>query len=105
MPGNEHAAHGLQLWVNLPKKYKLIEPDYQELLKKDIPKVTRKINNNNNNDNTNNVSDEEDDVTATVIVGKALDTESKVTTKTPIHYIYYELKPNAYVYGIVLLCN
>ncbi|KAG7092415.1 hypothetical protein E1B28_008771 [Marasmius oreades] len=28
---------GLQLWVDLPKKYKLVEPAYQELGAKDIP--------------------------------------------------------------------
>lgn len=34
--GNEE-SHGLQLWVNLSKQFKMIDPAYQELLAKDIP--------------------------------------------------------------------
>ncbi len=41
MPKGDVPAHGLQLWVNLAKENKMIEPAYQELLGKDIPKVTR----------------------------------------------------------------
>ncbi|MHA1944725.1 MAG: pirin family protein [Candidatus Hodarchaeales archaeon] len=29
--------HGFQLWVNLPKKFKMMKPRYQEFLDKDIP--------------------------------------------------------------------
>jgi len=29
----------VQLWVNLPKKYKMVKPSYQAIVKKDIPKV------------------------------------------------------------------
>lgn len=32
-------SHGLQLWVNLSKKNKMVEPKYQELLDKDIPRA------------------------------------------------------------------
>jgi redox-sensitive bicupin YhaK (pirin superfamily) len=40
MPGkNSGEGHGLQLWVNLSKKYKMVEPNYQELLDKDIPRT------------------------------------------------------------------
>ena len=39
LPG-EDLAHGMQLWVNLPKQYKMIEPAYQELLHKDIPRAS-----------------------------------------------------------------
>ena len=28
---------GLQLWVDLPKQYKMVEPSYQELGPKEIP--------------------------------------------------------------------
>ena len=38
MPADENIAHGLQLWVNLKAKDKMIEPQYQELKDKDIPK-------------------------------------------------------------------
>lgn len=40
MPGKDFKeCHGLQLWVNLSKKYKMIEPNYQELSDKDIPRT------------------------------------------------------------------
>ena len=41
MPYGDDLNHGLQLWVNLASKYKMVEPVYQELLSKDIPTVTR----------------------------------------------------------------
>jgi len=31
--------HGLQLWVNLPSKYKMIEPRYNGILESDVPVV------------------------------------------------------------------
>ncbi len=31
--------HGFQLWVNLPKKFKMMKPRYQEFLDKNIPKI------------------------------------------------------------------
>ena len=39
MPFGDLRAHGLQLLVNLAKKYKMTEPQYQELKDKDIPKT------------------------------------------------------------------
>lgn len=42
IPYSDGLLHGLQLWVNLPKKEKMCEPRYQELLDKDIPKVQPK---------------------------------------------------------------
>lgn len=33
-------SHGLQLWVNLKSTEKMVEPTYQELLDKDIPRKT-----------------------------------------------------------------
>ncbi len=38
MPYGDAPLHGLQLWVNLAKEFKMIEPQYQELKDKDIPK-------------------------------------------------------------------
>ncbi|KAF9117411.1 hypothetical protein BGX30_005520, partial [Mortierella sp. GBA39] len=32
-------AHGLQLWINLPKEQKMCEPQYQELLDSQIPRA------------------------------------------------------------------
>ena len=39
MPEGDGIGHGLQLWVNLSKQNKMVEPAYQELLDKDIPKT------------------------------------------------------------------
>ena len=33
--------HGFQLWINLPKKDKMIKPRYQDYQAKDIPVVTK----------------------------------------------------------------
>jgi len=41
MPEGEAEGHGLQLWVNLSRKFKMTEPAYQELLDKDIPRTTK----------------------------------------------------------------
>ena len=51
----------------------------QELKAKDIPRVAK------------------DGVTAYVIAGRALDTDSPVYTRTPTHYIHYQLEPGAKV--------
>ena len=37
MPTGKELGHGLQLWVNLSKDNKMIEPHYQDLKSKDIP--------------------------------------------------------------------
>jgi redox-sensitive bicupin YhaK (pirin superfamily) len=36
---NSGEGHGLQLWVNLSRKHKMIEPNFQELSDKDIPRT------------------------------------------------------------------
>ena len=42
MPEGDGVGHGLQLWVNLARSNKMVEPAYQELLDKDIPRTTQK---------------------------------------------------------------
>lgn len=37
LPGGEATSHGLQLWVNLPRDLKELEPDYQAVPAEDIP--------------------------------------------------------------------
>lgn len=77
MPVSPVEAHGLQLWVNLPRRMKMIEPRYQELLAKDLPKVKK------------------DGVMAIVIAGQALGIESPVYTHTPIHYTHFIMDPGS----------
>lgn len=76
MPFGSGASHGLQLWVNLASKDKLCDPAYQELKAEDLATVKK------------------DGITAIVIAGKALGIESKVYTRTPIHYIHFLMEPN-----------
>lgn len=38
MPGTPDSIHGLQLWVNLPRKLKKIEPSYQLIKPDELPK-------------------------------------------------------------------
>jgi len=40
MPVGDKKSHGFQLWINLPKRLKETEPDYQKVPAKDVP-VTR----------------------------------------------------------------
>jgi quercetin 2,3-dioxygenase len=41
MPMQEEGlVHGFQLWLNLPKKDKMIEPSYKDLQDKDVPRAT-----------------------------------------------------------------
>lgn len=46
-----------QLWVNLPKKYKMTKPRYQAILKEQIPTVTLPIQSVDSNDNNDNDGD------------------------------------------------
>lgn len=41
MPLSEEAVVGLQLWVNLSKREKMVEPAYQELKGSEIPKPSQ----------------------------------------------------------------
>lgn len=66
-------AHGLQLWVNLAAKSKMVEPRYQELKAAEVPRATK------------------DGVTAIVISGEALGISSPVQTLTPTHYIHFHM--------------
>src|SRR5829696_1389952 len=62
--------HGFQLWVNLPKRDKMINPRYQEIPASQIPKATS------------------DDrlVTVSVIAGEAMGKQAVIETRTPIIY-------------------
>uniref|UniRef100_A0A671FEE6 Pirin n=1 Tax=Rhinolophus ferrumequinum TaxID=59479 RepID=A0A671FEE6_RHIFE len=77
MPCSEEPAHGLQLWVNLRSSEKMVEPQYQELKSKEIPKPTK------------------DGVTVAVISGEALGIKSKIYTRTPTLYLDFKLDQGA----------
>lgn len=75
MPAGEGTQRGLQLWINLAAKDKMIEPRYQELLTEDIPRV------------------EQGGVEVKVIAGEAMGVHSPVYTRTPTMFLDFTLKP------------
>ncbi|BBG93523.1 RmlC-like cupins superfamily protein [Prunus dulcis] len=77
MPAGEGPNTGLQLWINLSRKDKMIEPRYQELLSKDIRRA------------------EKDGVEVRVIAGETMGVSSPVFTRTPALFFDFTLKPKA----------
>ena len=73
--------HGFQLWVNLPKRDKMMKPRYQEIPGAQIPKATSA-------DGLVNV---------TVIAGEALGQKAVIETRTPIMYLHYTIEPGGVV--------
>jgi len=76
MPVSKEPCTGLQLWVNLKKKDKMVPPAYQELLDSDIPKV------------------EKDGVAVKVIAGTSMGVNSPVKTRSPTMYLDFRIQPN-----------
>ena len=76
---NRGRLHGFQLWVNLPKRDKMMKPHYQEISSSNIPFV-------NTDDNL---------VTAKVIAGKALGVNAVIETRIPIMYVHFTFQPGA----------
>lgn len=71
--------HGIQLWVNLPQRDKLIAPRYQEIPAAQIPVAQT----------------EDGSVTVRVIAGEALGAKALIETRTPIIYLHFTLQPGA----------
>jgi redox-sensitive bicupin YhaK (pirin superfamily) len=71
--------HGFQLWINLPRKDKMIAPRYQDTTSDRIP-VARNA---------------EGTVTAKVIAGESLGTKGVIDTRIPILYVHFTLQPGA----------
>jgi quercetin 2,3-dioxygenase len=71
--------HGLQLWVNLPKKEKMIAPRYQEIPREKIPEAVSS----------------DGQVTVRVIAGEALGQRALIDTRTPIQYLHFKIAPGA----------
>ncbi|KAG6592071.1 hypothetical protein SDJN03_14417, partial [Cucurbita argyrosperma subsp. sororia] len=78
MPAAQGTQKGLQLWINLSSKNKMIEPNYQEVSSKEIPEATK------------------DGVQVKVIAGEALGAKSPIYTRTPTMYLDITLKPKAH---------
>lgn len=85
MPGKEMnekggRMEGFQLWVNLPAKYKMTAPNYQDIASKLIP----------------DAKSEDGKTTVRVIAGETLNAKGPVQTLTPIQYYDVKLQPNAH---------
>ena len=84
MPGddllkNGGQSEGFQLWVNLPKKDKMVPPRYQDMPADKIPIATS----------------DGGKVWVKVIAGEALGTKAVIETRTPILYLDIRLQPGA----------
>ncbi|KAH9626999.1 hypothetical protein KSS87_020651 [Heliosperma pusillum] len=77
MPAASGVQIGLQIWVNLSSKHKMIEPRYQEMQSKDIAEI------------------EKNGVKVRVIAGEALGIKSPIQTITPTMFLDFTLKPGA----------
>lgn len=82
MPARDFAQaggrlHGFQLWVNLPRQDKMMEPRYQEVPSSQIPVA------------------EEKNIKVRVIAGKSLGKQAVIDTRIPIMYLHVMLKQGA----------
>ncbi|KAI0523081.1 hypothetical protein KFK09_005471 [Dendrobium nobile] len=77
MPAADGVQKGLQLWINLSSKDKMVEPNYQELLSKDIARINK------------------NGVDVRIIAGEAFGVSSPVYTRTPTMYLDFTMKPGA----------
>jgi redox-sensitive bicupin YhaK (pirin superfamily) len=71
--------HGFQLWVNLPRRDKMMKPRYQELHASEIPTA----------------KSADGKITVTVIAGESLGVKASIDTRTPIMYLHVRLAPGA----------
>jgi len=78
---NGGLMHGLQLWVNLPARDKLIAPRYQEMPTARIP--------------VGHSADGK--VSVKVIAGEALGVQAAIETRTPILYQHFTIAPGGRV--------
>jgi redox-sensitive bicupin YhaK (pirin superfamily) len=69
--------HGFQLWVNLPRKDKMIEPRYQDIPAARIPVVRSP----------------DGKVEIKIIAGEALGQKAVIDTRIPIFYLHFTIEP------------
>lgn len=70
---------GFQLWINLPRKDKMIPPRYQDTASARIPEV----------------ANADGSVRVKVIAGEAMGTRGVIETRIPVLYLHLMLKPGA----------
>ncbi|KAM7280383.1 hypothetical protein ACFE04_007517 [Oxalis oulophora] len=79
MPAAQGTQKGLQLWINLSSKHKMIKPAYQEMLSNDIAEASK------------------DGIKVRVIAGEALGSKSPIYTRTPTMFLDFTLKPGSHL--------
>lgn len=84
MPGSDLVRQGgrlegFQLWVNLPRRDKMIAPHYQELKSAEIPQAESASG----------------EVWVKIIAGESLGVRGAIETRTPILYLHLTLAPGA----------
>lgn len=77
MPSGPGEIHALQLWVNLSSQNKMVEPSYQTLKDKDMPRAQK------------------DGVLVKIIAGESMGTKSAVFTRTPSMYLDFTMEPSS----------
>jgi len=74
-------AHGLQLWINLPREHKMCEPHYQQLRDEEIPRAVP-----------------QEGVTIKVIAGESHGISTgRVYTRTPTMFLDFKMEKNRMV--------
>ncbi|PTL77967.1 pirin family protein [Vitiosangium sp. GDMCC 1.1324] len=86
MPAREFARkggrmHGFQVWVNLPRRDKMMSPRYQEVPAARIPVA----------------SSPDGKVRVKVIAGESLGARAVIDTRTPIQYLHFTLEPGGHI--------
>ena len=73
--------HGFQLWVNLPRRDKMIAPRYQDIKSNRIPVAVS----------------EDGNVRVKVIAGESFGKRAVIDTRTPIVYLHFTIQPGSKV--------
>ncbi|KAJ0409044.1 hypothetical protein ATCC90586_000631 [Pythium insidiosum] len=79
MPATEDPSHGLQLWINLPKARKIMEPRYQEIKRETVP----------------HAFNDDKSIEAIVFAGEAFGQKGPIQTEAPVTYIHFILQKGA----------
>ncbi|KAI9991918.1 hypothetical protein PInf_017298 [Phytophthora infestans] len=79
MPKSHDPAHGLQLWVNLPKLRKMIQPRYQDVPRESVP----------------HAFNDDKSVEALVFAGEVFGQRGPIETETPVTYVHFLLDAGA----------
>jgi redox-sensitive bicupin YhaK (pirin superfamily) len=75
MPASNTPSRGIQLWINLAREYKMIEPAYQDLKDYDIPRAKP-----------------EPGIEVKIIAGESFGVKSSVFTRTPTMILDFKLE-------------